>query len=57
MNSKFRVYALIVSFVCSTMSWGKMFAGTSQRSGGGSSWSSNYGGGSSWGGGSGGGHK
>lgn len=62
---KFILYAVLVSILCTTASWGRMqpgSAGDIARSGGGSgsSWSSRTGGGS-WGagggGGSGGGHK
>ena len=61
MNGKFILYAVLVSILCTTASWGRMQPGPSSngsRSGaGGSSWSSNTGGGSWSGGSSGGGHK
>jgi hypothetical protein len=57
MNGKFVVYALLVSLVCTAMSWTSLFSddrgsGGSFRSSSGSTWRSNSGG--SWGGG---GHK
>lgn len=55
MSGKFIIYALLVSLVCTILSWGELTDGSSgsYRSGSGSTWSSNSGGG--WGGG--GGHK
>ncbi|WP_170942250.1 hypothetical protein [Noviherbaspirillum denitrificans] len=57
MNGKFILYALMVSLVCTILSWGELAdggSGSASRSG--SSWSSNSGStGGSWGGG--GGHK
>lgn len=62
MNFKFILYALMVSLLSTTVSWGKFLSSASnsgRTSGRGSSWSSNTGsGGGSWGGGAGGGgHK
>ena len=56
MNGKFIVYALLVSLVCTALSWSTLVdGGGSYRSGSGSTWSSNSGySGGSWGGG---GHK
>ena len=58
MNGKFKIYALVVSLLCTSVSWTKMLSGGTEGGSGrrGNSWSSYSGG--SWGGGSGGGgHK
>lgn len=61
MKSKFTMYALVVTLLTSTISWGKFISSVGsggRSSGSGSSWNSNTGySGGSWGGGSSGGHK
>lgn len=54
MTGKFIIYALMVSLVCTILSWGELADGGGSSSRSGSSWSSNTGSGGSWGGG---GHK
>lgn len=56
--NKFGWYALIVTVLSSSLSWGTFLATPSNSSGSGSSWSSSSGsGGGGWGSGSSGGHK
>jgi hypothetical protein len=65
MNGKFLIYALVVSLLTTTLSWGRLLSSSANSSDGyrsgysGSSWGSTTGGGGgSWGGGAGGGgHK
>jgi len=57
MNTKYFLYALLVTAVTTIFSWGSMIDSSSSSRGRGSSWSSGGSGGSYGGGYSGGGHK